>query len=190
MNLADGPTFDLSQRRRARRLAVWNAAVWAIGNGLASTTLVVYLAKELHAERPGLSIGLLVAMPQIVGLLRIVTPLLIDRLGGRKRFCLTTFLLSGLLLLVLPWVCMPNRLPLPGWSLAALILLWCLYHLICYPDRPAKTAAPSCFAQIDCQGPPFLISTRQEPEIAIRCLPVDSYIKSDSHRAIHAPDGI
>ncbi len=72
------------------------------------------------------------AAPQITGLLRLGAPALIERLGGRKRFCLAAFLLSALLLLVLPWVCAPGRLPSPGWSLAALILLWCLYHLFQY----------------------------------------------------------
>jgi MFS family permease len=124
--------LSVSQRRRARRLAVWNGAVWAIGNGLASTTLVIYLAKELHAERLGLGISLIVAAPQIAGLLRLGAPALIDRLGNRKHFCIATFLLGAMLLLVLPWVCAPGRLPSPGWSLAALILLWCLYHLLQY----------------------------------------------------------
>ena len=115
-----------------RKLAIWNGAVWAIGNGLASTTLVIYLAKELHAERLGLGISLIVAAPQIAGLLRLGAPALMDRLGDRKRFCIATFLLGALLLLALPWVCAPGRLPSPGWSLAALILLWCLYHLLQY----------------------------------------------------------
>ena len=120
------------ERRRARRLAVWNAALWAIGNGLASTTLVIYLARELHAERFGLGISLIVAAPQIAGLLRLGAPAMIGRLGNRKQFCLATFLVSALLLLALPWVCSPGRLPTPSWSLAALIGLWCLYHLLQY----------------------------------------------------------
>jgi MFS family permease len=124
--------LSVSQCRRARRLAVWNGAIWAIGNGLASTTLVIYLARELHVERLGLGIGLIVAAPQITGLLRLGAPALIERLGGRKRFCLAGFLLSALLLLVLPWVCAPGRLPSSGWSLAALVLLWCFYHLFQY----------------------------------------------------------
>ena len=126
------PTLLVRQRRRARRLAIWNGAIWAIGNGLASTTLVIYLAKQLHAGRLGLGISLIVAAPHVVGLLRLGAPALIERLGDRKRFCIATFLLGALLLLALPWVCAPGRLPSPGWSLAALILLWCLYHLLQY----------------------------------------------------------
>ncbi len=126
---APPPVF---QRRRARRLAVWNGAVWAIGNGLAGTTLVIYLARELHAERLGLTVGLIVAAPRIVGLLRLGAPAVIERLGDRKRFCVACFLFSALMLSALPWACAPGWLPSPVWSLAALIVLWCLYHLLQY----------------------------------------------------------
>lgn len=140
------------QRRNARRLAIWNGAVWAVGNGLASTTLVIYLAKELHAERLGLGIGLIVAAPQIAGLLRLGAPSLIGRLGDRKRFCLSTFFLGALLLLALPWVCMPGRLPTPGWSLAALIALWCLYHLLQYLGMVALWSWLADVAQVSVRG--------------------------------------
>ena len=127
-----GEKLTIFQRHGARRLAIWNGAIWAVGNGLASTTLVIYLARELHAEQLGLSIGFLVAMPQIVGLLRLGAPAMINRLGNRKRFCLATFLLGALVLLALPVICAPGRLPSPAGSRWALILLWCLYHLLQY----------------------------------------------------------
>ena len=125
-------TLPIHQRRRSRRLAVWNAALWAVGNGLASTTLVMYLAKELHSERLGLGIGLLVATPQVAGLLRLAAPAMIEQMGDRKRFCITTFLGSALLLMAMPWVSAPGVLSSAGWSLAALVALWCLYHLLQY----------------------------------------------------------
>ncbi len=124
--------LTIRERRRARRLAIWNGAIWALGNGLASTTLLIYFARELHAELLGLSIGFLVAMPQIVGLLRLGAPAMINRLGNRKQFCLATFLLGALVLLALPGICAPGRLPSPATSRWALILLWCLYHLLQY----------------------------------------------------------
>ena len=127
----DLPTI-LLQRRRARRLAVWNGAVWAIGNGLVSTTLILYWAKELSAAWIGLGIGLVVAAPQIVGLLRLGAPAMIARLADRKRFCLTAFLLSVLPLAAIPLLCGPGLLPSPTWSLAVLILLWCLHQLLQY----------------------------------------------------------
>ncbi|MEN6367319.1 MAG: MFS transporter [Thermoguttaceae bacterium] len=124
--------WPIAERRRARRLAVWNGAMWAVGNGLASTTLILYLAKELHAERFGLGIGLILAAPNLIGLLRLGAPAMIDRLGDRKRFCVATFLAGALLLMAIPWLCVPGRLPSAGGSLAMMVALWCLYHLFQY----------------------------------------------------------
>ena len=98
MDHAHDRNLPVAGRRRARKLAIWNAGVWAIGNGLASTTLVIYLAKELQAQRLGLGISLMVAAPQIAGLLRLGAPALMDRLGDRKRFCVATFLAGALLI--------------------------------------------------------------------------------------------
>ena len=122
----------VSQRRRARRLAYWNGGLWAIGNGLASTTLVVYLALDLGAGRIGLGNAMILAARHLVGLLRLGAPALIGRLVDRKRFCLATFLAGTLLLLSLPAVAAPRWWPSPGASLAALVALWCAYHLLQY----------------------------------------------------------
>src|SRR4030042_194042 len=126
------PSLVVFQRRRARRLAYWNGAIWAIGNGLASTTLVVYLALELGAGRIGLGISLILAARNVVGLLRLGAPAMIGRLVDRKRFCLGTLRLGTLILLTLPWASKPGNLPSPGASLAALVVLWCVYHLLQY----------------------------------------------------------
>ena len=128
---ADTPPTIL-RRRRARRLAYWNGAVWAIGNGLASSMLIVYLAMELGVPRIGLAISFILAAPRIAGLLRMAAPLLIGRLGNRKRFCLGMYLASGLVLLGLPFAASPTRAPSPGASLVALVILWCSYHLLEY----------------------------------------------------------
>jgi MFS family permease len=119
-------------RRRARRLAYVNGGVWATGNGLTSSMLVIYLALEYDAPGLGLGIGLILAAPQLAGLLRLAAPTLIQRLGSRKRFCLVAYLLSGLVLLGLPVAASPGVLPSAGDSLAALVLLWCVYHLLEY----------------------------------------------------------
>lgn len=120
------------QRRQARRFAVWNGAIWAIGNGLVGATLIIYWAKELHAAWIGLGIGLVGAAPQIVGLLRLAAPAMIDRFGDRKRFCILAFLLSVLPLAAMTLLGKPGLLPSPSWSLATLILLWCLHQLLQY----------------------------------------------------------
>ena len=124
--------LNIPQRRLARRLAYRNGAVWAIGNGLASTTLIIYLALELRSEEVGLGISLIVASAHITGLLRLGAPALIGRLADRKRFCPGAFLLSAVVLFGLPFAAAPGRLPSAGASLAALVLCWCVYHLLQY----------------------------------------------------------
>jgi len=119
-------------RRYARRLAYANGAIWALGNGLASTTLVIYLAFELEAPALGLGIGLLVAAPQLAGTARIGAGAVIGRLADRKRFCLACYLLSGIVLMALPLVAAPGVLPSPTASLSALVGCWCVYHLLEY----------------------------------------------------------
>lgn len=111
---------------------MWNGGLWALGNGLISSTLVIYLAIEAGVPRVGLGIALILAAPRVAGLLRIAAPALIARLGGRKRLCIAAYLASAAVLFGLPWAAAPDAMPSPGMSLAALVLLWCLYHLLEY----------------------------------------------------------
>ena len=118
------------QRRRGIRLAYINGAIWALGNGLASTSLVIYLALELGAR--GSAIGYILAAPALVGALRWWASALIGRLVDRKRFCVGCYVASGLLLLALPVLSAPGTLSTTQTSLVALVVLWCLYHLLEY----------------------------------------------------------
>lgn len=120
------------QRRRARRLAYWNGGAWAMGNGLASTTLVLYLAMELDVPGIGLAISLILAAPRLAGLLRLAAPALIARMGSRKWFCLGAYLLSALVLSGLPVVAAGYGALSLRQALAALVVLWCSYHLLEY----------------------------------------------------------
>lgn len=111
-------------------MGYWNGVLWAIGNGLASSTLVVYLALELGAPGLGVGISLILAAPRIAGLLRLLVPAMIARLGDRKRFCLGMYLASAIVLGGLPLAASPGRLPSPEASLVALVAFWCVYHLL------------------------------------------------------------
>ncbi|MBN2024015.1 MAG: hypothetical protein JW809_14620 [Pirellulales bacterium] len=123
---------SLRALHRARRMAYWNGGLWSIGNGLASTMLVVYLALELDTGVAGLGVSLILAAPHVVGALRLIAPALLDRLADRKQFCLGAFALSAAVLAALPWLASPGTLPTARASLAALVAIWCVYHLLQY----------------------------------------------------------
>lgn len=113
--------------------ATWanaNAVLWAIGNGLATHTLISSLAGESGAK--GLVVSLILAAPTIVGLLRQTTPRLIATWGSRKWFCVAMYLNSAVVLMLLPVFAAPGILPSARWSLAALVTLWCGYQLLEY----------------------------------------------------------
>lgn len=126
------PDLTTRQRRRARRLLYCNGAIWAVGNGLISTMLVVYLAMGLEAGGLALGVSFLLAAPNLVGVLRLAAPAMIGRLADRKRFCIGAFLAAALVLLVVPWVAVPGLLPSGKVALIALVVLWCVYHLLQY----------------------------------------------------------
>ena len=79
--MSGGPLND-SQIAGAMRLANANAAIWAIGNGLISTLLVIYLAADLGAK--GLAVSMILAAPRFAGVLRLGVPALMARLRARK----------------------------------------------------------------------------------------------------------
>ena len=126
------PRATTHRRRDARRAAYWNGAVWAVGNGLTSTMLVVYLAMELDTADLALGVSFILAAPHLVGVLRLAAPAMIERLGDRKRFCIATFLAAALVLLGVPWVAVPGWLPSGRVAMIVLVLLWSVYHLLQY----------------------------------------------------------
>src|SRR6185436_2629632 len=87
---------------RAMRLANANAAIWAVGNGLISTLLVIYLASDLGAS--GLAISLILAAPRFAGLLRLGAPALMARLRARKAVCIAAYVMSSMILFGVPAV--------------------------------------------------------------------------------------
>ena len=117
-------------RRRAIRCSYGNAGLWGIGNGLVSTTLVLYLANSFGAT--SLAVSLIIASPRFVGLFRLAAPALLERLGDRRRFCLLTYIASSLVLLSLPAIIGWRGPHNPHSSLAILIILWTAYHLLEY----------------------------------------------------------
>lgn len=117
--------------RDARRLAYQNGGFWALGNGLTSSTLIIYLALELGAPGAGLAISMILAAPRIAGLLRMAAPSLIRWFGDRKRFCLASYALSLAVLALLP-SCIAFRSHQPTVGLVIVVVAWCIYHLLEY----------------------------------------------------------
>jgi hypothetical protein len=131
MSTARAVRRDAASRRRALRLGYLNGMLWSIGNGLTTGTLVTYLAIDLGAR--GLGLSLLLAAPTWIGLLRILTPLLIERLGTAKRATLVFSLVSYLLIWGLPAAGAMESAPRsPRWRCS---LVWSAV------DRARSTAA-------------------------------------------------
>jgi len=117
-------------RRRAIRLAYANAAVWAVGNGLVSSTLVIFLAIDLGASN--FQAGLIYAAPFFAGLLRLAVPTILARWRRRKRFCLAAYLASAAVLGVVPLAAAPSSSATFHHALSALVVAWCAYHVLEY----------------------------------------------------------
>lgn len=115
------------ERRRSIVFAYLNGGLWGFGNGLAGTTLLFYLASSYGAT--GMALSWLLAAPALVGILRLFTPLWLDRVGSRRIFCTRMFVISALVLLGLPILSAPNILPEATHSIAALTVCWAVYHL-------------------------------------------------------------
>ena len=124
------PKITSSQRRRSIVGAYANGGLWGVSSGLVSVTLVTYLAREYGAT--GVAISWLLAAPALAGLLRLLTPLWLEHVGSRKAFCIRIFLASALMLFALPILSAPQVLPTPGWSIAALAVMWAGYHVLEY----------------------------------------------------------
>jgi len=116
--------------RRSMALANANAALWALGNGLISTQLVIFLANELGAT--GLAISMILAAPRFAGLLRLCVPALMARLAARKSLCIVSYLLSAAILCVVPAAAVAQQHFTAATGVALLVAAWCSYHVAEY----------------------------------------------------------
>lgn len=94
---------------------------------MAPTALVTYLAMEHGAA--GLGVGLVLAAPRVVALLRLAVPRWIPAGPRRKAVCIGAFFVSALALLVMPIAAAPAQRP-AGSSLVALIGFWTAYQVL------------------------------------------------------------
>jgi MFS family permease len=122
------PSLRGQSLRRALTLACANAAIWAVGNGLVSSTLIVYLALGVGARNFQTSV--IYAAPFLAGQLRLAVPGLLARFGHRKVFCIVSFVASACVLMIVPWAA--AYLPTEDRAPIALVAAWCVYHLFEY----------------------------------------------------------
>ncbi len=126
-NIPLAENISAHARRRSIVLAYLNGGLWGIGSGLTGTTLLFYLASSYGAR--GMALSWLLAAPALMGVLRLFTPLWLDRVGSRRDFCTRMFALSAFSLLGLPVLSAPHILPEATHSIAALTVCWATYHL-------------------------------------------------------------
>ena len=122
-----GERLPASEIRRGMALANANACLWAIGNGLISTLLVIYLAADLGAT--GVAISLILAAPRFAGLLRLGVPALMARVAARKMLSIVSYILSALILCAVPAAALIERRVSNGVAISLLVAAWCCYHL-------------------------------------------------------------
>ena len=115
-------------RRNGVRLAYANAAIWAIGNGLVSSTLVVYLALSVGAR--SFQSAVIYAAPPLAGMLRLAVPSILARIRHRKAFCIGAYAASVPVLSLVPLAAV--LLPIGTHAPVALVTAWCIYHLLEY----------------------------------------------------------
>lgn len=127
---ADAIPMHLRQRRHALALGHANGGLWAVGNALTTGALVVYLARDLGAQ--GLGIGLLLAVPNLAGLLRLAAPAIIFRAGTSRRACLGFSLASYLLIVGLPAIAALAPAVSRSAAVAAMIVLLFAHQLLEY----------------------------------------------------------
>jgi hypothetical protein len=116
------------RRRRSIIAAYANAALWGAGSGLASTTLVVYLARAHGAG--GLAVSWILAAPSLAGLLRLATPAWLARVASRRKFCIVVFLASAAVLALLPALSTPGVLGSSDRPILVVAATWASYQLL------------------------------------------------------------
>lgn len=107
------------------------AALWSAGNALTSGTPIYFLAMELGAKNT--EVGFLLALPTLLGLLRLFAPWVIHRAGGDvKRACIGLLLASYSVALAIPFVAYGASAPGFERPLLALMVFLCIHQTLEY----------------------------------------------------------
>jgi len=139
-----------------------NGVLWAIGNALTTANFILFLGRDLGAT--GLGLSLLLALPNLAGILRLFAPWLTRVLGDAKRAYYQLSLLSyGLLLIGLQVIDHRSK----DWDHAALIGLIGLifvHQLLEYLSQVAQWSWYGALVPAEIRGQVF--SRRQALQLA------------------------
>lgn len=139
-----------------------NGVLWAIGNALTTANFILFLGRDLGAA--GLGLSLLLALPNLAGILRLFAPWLTRVLGDAKRAYYQLSLLSyGLLLIGLQVIDHRPR----NWDHAALgglIGLIFVHQLLEYLGQVAQWSWYGALVPAEIRGRVF--SRRQALQLA------------------------
>jgi hypothetical protein len=118
------------ERRSALGLGLVNGALWSIGNALTTGSLVSYLARDLGAQ--GLALSLVLAAPNLAGVLRLVARALIYRAGTARRARLAVSAASYVLIAGLPLIALAAPVISRPVAVVTMILLLFAHQLLEY----------------------------------------------------------
>ena len=124
----------LNGHSRSLPNAMWlanaNAALWAVGNGLVSTLLVIYLAADLGAK--GFAVSLILAAPRFAGVLRLGVPAPHDPPAISQGHLHCAYVVSSVVLCGVPAVAATQHRMTADAAIALFVVAWCLYHFTEY----------------------------------------------------------
>lgn len=118
---------QLRRRRGTAQLANAQIVLWSAGNALTSGPILTYLALDLGAT--GFLLSLVLAIPALLGSWRVVLPLIIQKLGGTRRACVSTFLSGYLVFAILTAMLFAYRADART-ILINMIVLLCLHQML------------------------------------------------------------
>ncbi len=123
-----GKRWPKSRRRRALRAVLWSGALWAAGSAVSASFILRYWVQDLGAR--GTVLAWIMALPAVLGVLRMATGYLVALAGSARRLYLAASLvayglLASLALVALPWWRLNTR-----WLLAWFVLVLTAHQVV------------------------------------------------------------
>ncbi len=115
--------MDEGVRSRAMRLAIWQGVLETIGGWMIGGWFLNYFAMELGAR--GTMMGLVLAVGNVVGILRLFAPYFVNRSNNRKGVWLCAIVASRIISIGFPLLAFPQFRP------AGIDPVWLLVGILC-----------------------------------------------------------